>query len=157
MLQPNFNFRQMFPQMKFRVSGLDAKAKYILLLDIVAADDYRYKFHNRQTHIHCLLDSNTILVFTNKLFNVPPTTWPHADAKLSELLQISSLIGDAHSITFRYTPVFIQLVILPTQCTSSHHKMFSMRSLITPTICTKHAQFKGNDIATTGHRQSADD
>ncbi|XP_058978330.1 optomotor-blind protein isoform X4 [Musca domestica] len=38
--------RQMFPQMKFRVSGLDAKAKYILLLDIVAADDYRYKFHN---------------------------------------------------------------------------------------------------------------
>lgn len=42
-----FNYRQMFPQMKFRVSGLDAKAKYILLLDIVAADDYRYKFHNR--------------------------------------------------------------------------------------------------------------
>ncbi|CAL8115688.1 unnamed protein product [Orchesella dallaii] len=36
----------MFPQMKFRVSGLDPKAKYILLLDIVAADDYRYKFHN---------------------------------------------------------------------------------------------------------------
>lgn len=37
----------MFPQMKFRVSGLDAKAKYILLLDIVASDDFRYKFHNR--------------------------------------------------------------------------------------------------------------
>lgn len=37
----------MFPQMKFRVSGLDNKSKYILLLDIVAADDYRYKFHNR--------------------------------------------------------------------------------------------------------------
>lgn len=33
--------------MKFRVSGLDNKSKYILLLDIVAADDYRYKFHNR--------------------------------------------------------------------------------------------------------------
>ncbi|EEB14754.1 T-box-containing protein TBX6L, putative [Pediculus humanus corporis] len=29
-----FFSRQMFPQMKFRVSGLDAKAKYILLLDI---------------------------------------------------------------------------------------------------------------------------
>ena len=42
-----FIFRQMFPQMKFRLSGLDAKAKYILLLDIVAADDLRYKFHNR--------------------------------------------------------------------------------------------------------------
>ena len=37
----------MFPQMKFRLSNLDLKAKYILLLDIVASDDYRYKFHNR--------------------------------------------------------------------------------------------------------------
>ncbi|KAF0293748.1 Optomotor-blind protein [Amphibalanus amphitrite] len=36
----------MFPQMKFRMSGLDPKSKYILLLDIVAADDCRYKFHN---------------------------------------------------------------------------------------------------------------
>nr|CAI5818486.1 unnamed protein product [Callosobruchus analis] len=44
----SFVCRQMFPQMKFRVSGLDLKAKYILLLDIVAADDYRYKFHNRR-------------------------------------------------------------------------------------------------------------
>ena len=42
-----YDFRQMFPQMKFRLSGLDAKAKYILLLDIVSADQYRYKFHNR--------------------------------------------------------------------------------------------------------------
>merc|ERR1719447_1895265 len=40
--------RQMFPQMKFRVSGLHPKAKYIFLLDIVAADDFRYKFHNSQ-------------------------------------------------------------------------------------------------------------
>ena len=46
-LTPHTYFRQMFPQMKFRLSGLDAKAKYILLLDIIAADDYRYKFHNR--------------------------------------------------------------------------------------------------------------
>ena len=38
----------MFPQMKFRLSGLNAKAKYILLLDVVAADDFRYKFHNSQ-------------------------------------------------------------------------------------------------------------
>lgn len=36
----------MFPPFKVRVSGLDKKAKYILLMDIVAADDCRYKFHN---------------------------------------------------------------------------------------------------------------
>jgi len=37
----------MFPAYKVRVMGLDKKAKYILLMDIVAADDCRYKFHNR--------------------------------------------------------------------------------------------------------------
>lgn len=37
----------MFPQMKYRLSGLDPATKYILLLDIISADDYRYKFHNR--------------------------------------------------------------------------------------------------------------
>lgn len=126
--------RQMFPQMKFRVSGLDAKAKYILLLDIVAADDYRYKFHNRQTHNHCLLDYITPLVFTCLLLNVHrPRIWRRPDATLSApRLQISPLIGDAHSIltAFRYTLVFIQLVILPTQCTSSHHETIPMRQLI---------------------------
>ncbi|KAM9319419.1 T-box transcription factor TBX2 [Gastrophryne carolinensis] len=38
--------RRMFPPFKVKVSGLDKKAKYILLMDIVAADDCRYKFHN---------------------------------------------------------------------------------------------------------------
>ena len=36
----------MFPPFKVRVSGLDKRAKYILLMDIVAVDDCRYKFHN---------------------------------------------------------------------------------------------------------------
>uniref|UniRef100_A0A8C9L927 T-box domain-containing protein n=1 Tax=Pavo cristatus TaxID=9049 RepID=A0A8C9L927_PAVCR len=37
---------RMFPPFKVRCTGLDKKAKYILLMDIVAADDCRYKFHN---------------------------------------------------------------------------------------------------------------
>lgn len=39
-------FRRMFPPYKVRVSGLDKRAKYILLMDIVPLDDCRYKFHN---------------------------------------------------------------------------------------------------------------
>lgn len=38
--------RRMFPPFKVRVSGLDKRAKYILLMDTVAVDDCRYKFHN---------------------------------------------------------------------------------------------------------------
>ncbi|CAF0713331.1 unnamed protein product [Brachionus calyciflorus] len=38
--------RRMFPAFKVKVSGLDKRAKYILLMDVVPADDCRYKFHN---------------------------------------------------------------------------------------------------------------
>jgi len=36
----------MFPPFKVKVSDLDKRAKYIMLVDIVAVDDCRYKFHN---------------------------------------------------------------------------------------------------------------
>ncbi|XP_036436823.1 T-box transcription factor TBX5b [Colossoma macropomum] len=36
--------RRMFPSYKVKVAGLNPKAKYILLMDVVAADDHRYKF-----------------------------------------------------------------------------------------------------------------
>ena len=34
--------------MKINVEGLDAHAKYILLVDIVPMDDCRYKYHNSE-------------------------------------------------------------------------------------------------------------
>ncbi|KAA3681830.1 T-box protein 2 [Paragonimus westermani] len=36
----------MFPSFKVKVSGLDRNTKYIMLLDLVARDEHRYKFHN---------------------------------------------------------------------------------------------------------------
>lgn len=38
--------RRMFPAYKVNVSGLDPKAKYVMLMDIVPRDENRYKFHN---------------------------------------------------------------------------------------------------------------
>ncbi|ELU04858.1 hypothetical protein CAPTEDRAFT_163410 [Capitella teleta] len=38
--------RRMFPSFRVRLTGLDKRSKYILLMDIVAVDDCRYKFHN---------------------------------------------------------------------------------------------------------------
>ncbi|XP_022521980.2 T-box transcription factor TBX3 [Astyanax mexicanus] len=37
--------RRMFPALKVRCAGFDRKARYVLLMDVVAADDCRYKFH----------------------------------------------------------------------------------------------------------------
>jgi hypothetical protein len=36
----------MFPAYRVKVSGLDKRSKYILLMDVVPSDDCRYKFHN---------------------------------------------------------------------------------------------------------------
>lgn len=39
-----FFLRRMFPSYKVKVTGMNPKTKYILLIDIVPADDHRYKF-----------------------------------------------------------------------------------------------------------------
>jgi len=36
----------MFPSFKVRVTGLSKTAKYVMMIDVIAADDCRYKFHN---------------------------------------------------------------------------------------------------------------
>lgn len=36
----------MFPPFKVKVNGLDPKSKYILLIEVAAHDNNRYKFHN---------------------------------------------------------------------------------------------------------------
>ncbi|VDD83627.1 unnamed protein product [Mesocestoides corti] len=40
--------RRMFPPFKVKVSGLEKQTKYVMILEVVAADDCRYKFHNNQ-------------------------------------------------------------------------------------------------------------
>ena len=36
----------MFPAFKLRVSGLDPQSKYVIMMDVVAKEENRYKFHN---------------------------------------------------------------------------------------------------------------
>ena len=36
----------MFPSFKVNLKGLNKKSKYVMMMDIAAADDCRYKFHN---------------------------------------------------------------------------------------------------------------
>eukprot|EP00118_Oscarella_pearsei_P007384 m.35831 g.35831 ORF g.35831 m.35831 type:complete len:346 (+) comp32186_c0_seq8:92-1129(+) len=40
--------RRMFPTFKITISGLDPKHKYILVMDVVPADENRYKYHNSE-------------------------------------------------------------------------------------------------------------
>ena len=44
-------FRRMFPTLKSSVSGLDPKQKYFILLDLILADDCRYKFTGKEWNV----------------------------------------------------------------------------------------------------------
>ena len=41
-------YRRMFPVVKMSVSGLEPDAKYFIVMDMVAVDDNRYKFHDSE-------------------------------------------------------------------------------------------------------------
>lgn len=43
----------MFPSFKVKVTGLNPKTKYILLMDVVPADDHRYKFADNKWWVKC--------------------------------------------------------------------------------------------------------
>eukprot|EP00095_Tigriopus_kingsejongensis_P010080 maker-scaffold163_size295297-snap-gene-1.22 protein:Tk10080 transcript:maker-scaffold163_size295297-snap-gene-1.22-mRNA-1 annotation:"PREDICTED: optomotor-blind protein-like" len=103
--------RQMFPHLKFKVSGLDEKSKYILLLDVVAADDYRYKFHNSRWVIAGKADPE-----------MPKRMYIHPDSPASgeqwmqkiisfHKLKLTNNISDKHGLTIlnsmhKYQPRF---------------------------------------------------
>ena len=40
--------RRMFPPIKSKLCGLNPTSKYIVLMDMVPADDHRYKFQNSE-------------------------------------------------------------------------------------------------------------
>lgn len=42
----------MFPSYKVKVTGLNPKTKYILLMDIVPSDDHRYKFADNKWFVY---------------------------------------------------------------------------------------------------------
>lgn len=44
-------YRRMFPSFKVKVTGLNPKTKYILLMDVVPADDHRYKFADNKWYV----------------------------------------------------------------------------------------------------------
>lgn len=56
--------RRMFPSFKVKVTGLNPKTKYILLMDVVPADDHRYKFADNKWYVEIA----TVYFFTCVIF-----------------------------------------------------------------------------------------
>lgn len=113
----NSNCRRMFPSFKVRVSGLDKKAKYILLMDIVAADDCRYKFHNSRWMVAGKADPE-----------MPKRMYIHPDSPTSgeqwmqkvvsfHKLKLTNNISDKHGfVSFIVDNIFLFVVVCMCKC-----------------------------------------
>ncbi|XP_041378334.1 optomotor-blind protein-like [Gigantopelta aegis] len=91
--------RRMFPPFKVKVSGLDKKAKYILLMDVVAVDDCRYKFHNSKWMVAGKADPE----MPKRMYIHPdsPSTGEQWMQKLVSFhkLKLTNNISDKHGFT----------------------------------------------------------
>lgn len=103
--------RRMFPPYKVRVSGLDKRAKYILLMDIVPLDDCRYKFHNSRWVVAGKADPE----MPKRMYIHPdsPTTGEQWMQKVVSFhkLKLTNNISDKHGFTIlnsmhKYQPRF---------------------------------------------------
>ncbi|XP_050411367.1 T-box transcription factor TBX2 isoform X3 [Patella vulgata] len=103
--------RRMFPPFKVKVSGLDKKAKYILLMDIVAVDDCRYKFHNSKWMVAGKADPE----MPKRMYIHPdsPSTGEQWMQKIVSFhkLKLTNNISDKHGFTIlnsmhKYQPRF---------------------------------------------------
>ncbi|XP_044053329.1 T-box transcription factor TBX3-like [Siniperca chuatsi] len=103
--------RRMFPPLKARCAGMDRKAKYILLMDIVAADDCRYKFHNSRWMVAGKADPE----MPKRMYIHPdsPATGEQWMSKVVNFhkLKLTNNISDKHGFTIlnsmhKYQPRF---------------------------------------------------
>ncbi|CAN9512797.1 unnamed protein product [Ophioblennius macclurei] len=103
--------RRMFPPLKARCTGMDRRAKYILLMDIVAADDCRYKFHNSRWMVAGKADPE----MPKRMYIHPdsPATGEQWMSKVVNFhkLKLTNNISDKHGFTIlnsmhKYQPRF---------------------------------------------------
>ncbi|CAG5918031.1 unnamed protein product [Menidia menidia] len=103
--------RRMFPPLKTRCAGMDRKAKYILLMDIVAADDCRYKFQSS----HWVVAGKADPEMPKRMYVHPdsPATGEQWMSKVVNFhkLKLTNNISDKHGFTIlnsmhKYQPRF---------------------------------------------------
>ncbi|CAI4228829.1 unnamed protein product [Auanema sp. JU1783] len=91
--------RRIFPAFRVKISGLDKKSKYFLLMDLVPADECRYKFNNSRWMVAGKADPE----MPKRLYVHPdsPATGEHWMAKGANFhkLKLTNNISDKHGYT----------------------------------------------------------
>ncbi|KAK5931879.1 hypothetical protein CgunFtcFv8_003635 [Champsocephalus gunnari] len=103
--------RRMFPPLKARCTGMDRAARYVVLMDIVAADDCRFKFHNSRWMVAGKADPE----MPKRMYIHPdsPATGEQWMSKVVNFhkLKLTNNISDKHGFTIlnsmhKYQPRF---------------------------------------------------
>ncbi|CAD6188449.1 unnamed protein product [Caenorhabditis auriculariae] len=91
--------RRIFPAYRVKLSGLDKKSKYILLMDLVPADECRYKFNNSRWMVAGKADPE----MPKRMYIHPdsPATGEHWMTKGANFhkLKLTNNISDKHGYT----------------------------------------------------------
>ncbi|XP_029294656.1 T-box transcription factor TBX3-like [Cottoperca gobio] len=103
--------RRLFPPLKARCTGMDRNAKYIFLMDIVTADDCRYKFHKSRWMVAGKADPEM-----PKRMSIHPDSPATGEQWMSKVvnfhkLKLTNNISDKHGFTIlnsmhKYQPRF---------------------------------------------------
>lgn len=106
---------------------MDRKAKYILLMDIVAADDCRYKFHNSRWMVAGKADPE----MPKRMYIHPdsPATGEQWMSKVVNFLKLklTNNISDKHGfVSFHLTPCFKGGFEQPPCCQRAHQDVLFM-------------------------------
>ncbi|KAI9543731.1 hypothetical protein NQZ68_008778 [Dissostichus eleginoides] len=103
--------RRMFPPLKARCTGMDRAARYVVLMDIVAADDCRFKFHSSRWMVAGKADPE----MPKRMYIHPdsPATGEQWMSKVVNFhkLKLTNNISDKHGFTIlnsmhKYQPRF---------------------------------------------------
>ncbi|PAV80207.1 hypothetical protein WR25_20085 [Diploscapter pachys] len=93
--------RRIFPAYRVKLSGLDRKSKYIQLMDLVPADDHRYKFNNSRWMVAGKADPE----MPKRMYIHPdsPATGEHWMAKGANFnkLKLTNNMSDKHGYVKR--------------------------------------------------------
>ncbi|CAI2348897.1 unnamed protein product [Caenorhabditis sp. 36 PRJEB53466] len=91
--------RRIFPAYRVKVSGLDKKSKYFVMMDLVPADEHRYKFNNSRWMIAGKADPE--MPKTLYIHPDSPATGEHWMSKGANFhkLKLTNNISDKHGYT----------------------------------------------------------
>ncbi|XP_066509752.1 T-box-containing protein TBX6L-like [Hoplias malabaricus] len=91
--------RRMFPAVRVRCSGFERKARYILLMDVVAADECRYKFHGARWTVAGKADPELPRrIYIHPDSPAPGEQWMDKVVNFNKL-KLTNNISDQHGFT----------------------------------------------------------